>query len=172
MTARHPSNWLIALGAFSSLALIASRLTVPAHADVPLYLASTADVMPLVAQTSAPSTDFWYAILKEFGLPTAYAIGIGCALGGAIWKMAAWFDVRVAQPMVVSHTGLIEQIKESNKTQTATLAAQAATLEQMADSQKQSVENQSRIANTQEKIFDLLNNQCERRAVRPDSQIT
>jgi hypothetical protein len=67
----------------------------------------------------------------------------------AMWKGGRWAAEKIAIPLVDSHTGLVDQLRKSDETQTELLVAQSKGQQEMLVTQKQ-------IINTQGEIVTLL----------------
>lgn len=75
-------------------------------------------------------------LFKEFGAP--YLLLVLSAI--AVWRVLTWFGVRVVTPLVESHTGLINQLQNSDKKQTELLETNTRTQVEILGTQKEIVE--------------------------------
>lgn len=69
------------------------------------------------------------AIIERFGTLGILFIGIAYALH--------WLAIKVVEPLVNSHTGLVEQLKISDRRQIDTLEKQAETLDRIVETQRE-----------------------------------
>ena len=69
------------------------------------------------------------AIIERFG-----TLGI---LFIAIAYSGRWLAIKVVEPLVASHTGLVEQLKHSDSRQIDTLEKQAETLDRIVETQRE-----------------------------------
>lgn len=70
-------------------------------------------------------------ILEKFGFPAL----VICAGGFALWRIATWFGEHVATPLVASHVGLVETIKNNDTINCQTLAKMSSLVKEIADIQ-------------------------------------
>lgn len=87
-------------------------------------------------------------LIERFGTLGVLFVGIAYA--------AHWMAKKVVEPLVSSHTGLVDQLKISDGRQSDTLEKQADTLATMAASHHQQAETLASIAETQKEICRII----------------
>lgn len=77
---------------------------------------------------------------ESFGLAGGLLVAIVFAIGYGIYYVGGWFGKRVVEPLVDSHTSLVNQLKISDAHQTETLSRIAETQQGISGMQKEIIE--------------------------------